>query len=195
MDHARAEGGRGQRRALGAAGMHHVEALRAAFIEDGDQIDDDARSAHRGFDRARIAHIGLHGMDLPDAAERLQEIGKLGPAHGDADAVAALGERAHDMAAEEAGAAENGDKGVGVGLKGHEVRTRAAILLFLGGIQDRPCAVQGDEEQARGYGGQIYPAPLGLGKQPTDCGRNCFGSHSTTSGNSTTKPMVTRNTA
>jgi hypothetical protein len=49
-------------------------------------------------------------VDLADAAERLQEIRKLGPAHGDADAVAALGERAHDMAAEKSRAAENGDE-------------------------------------------------------------------------------------
>ena len=45
-----------------------------------------------------------------------------------------------------------------------------------------------------GYLGQIHPAPLGLGKQPTDCGRSCFGSHSTTSGNSTVKAMVMKNT-
>ena len=119
MDHARAESGGGERGAFRAAGMHDVETLRAALIQDADEVDDDARSAHRGFDRARIAHIGLHGMDLADAAERLQEIGQFGPAHRNADAVAALGQRAHDMAAEKAGAAENGDEGVGVGLKGH----------------------------------------------------------------------------
>ncbi len=44
------------------------------------------------------------------------------------------------------------------------------------------------------YLGQIQPAPLGLGKQPTDCGRSCFGSHSTTSGNSTVKAIVMKNT-
>jgi hypothetical protein len=46
----------------------------------------------------------------------------------------------------------------------------------------------------RTYLGQIQPAPLGLGKQPTDCGSSCFGSHSTTSGNSTVKAMVKKNT-
>jgi len=45
-----------------------------------------------------------------------------------------------------------------------------------------------------GYLGQIHPVPLGLWKQPTDCGSSCFGSHSTTSGNSTVKAMVTRKT-
>jgi hypothetical protein len=40
------------------------------------------------------------------------------------------------------------------------------------------------------YGGQIQPVPLGLGKQPTDCGKNIFGNHSTTFGNNTTKPIT-----
>src|SRR5262245_11918499 len=45
-----------------------------------------------------------------------------------------------------------------------------------------------------GYFGQMNPWPLGLGKQPTDCGSSCFGSHSTTSGKSTVKPMVKKKT-
>jgi hypothetical protein len=44
------------------------------------------------------------------------------------------------------------------------------------------------------YGGQMYPAPVGLGKQPTDCGRNHFGSHRTTCGNSTVNAMVRKKT-
>jgi len=46
----------------------------------------------------------------------------------------------------------------------------------------------------RTYLGQIQPAPLGLRKQPTDCGRNHFGNHSTTSGNNAVKAMVMKNT-
>src|SRR5262252_4195908 len=45
-----------------------------------------------------------------------------------------------------------------------------------------------------GYGGQMYPVPVGDLKQPTDSGRNCFGSHSTTLGNSTVKAMVKKKT-
>jgi hypothetical protein len=68
-------------------------------------------SAERGrLDRGRIAQIGLHGVDLPDAAERLQEAGELGAAYRDTDAVAELGQRAHDVAAEKARAAEHGDE-------------------------------------------------------------------------------------
>jgi hypothetical protein len=40
----------------------------------------------------------------------------------------------------------------------------------------------------------MYPTPLGLGKQPTDCGSSCFGSHNTTSGSITVNAMVTKNT-
>jgi hypothetical protein len=57
-----------------------------------------------------MSHIGLDGVNLADPAERLQESGKLGAAHSHADAVSKLCERAHDVAAEEAGAAEYGDK-------------------------------------------------------------------------------------
>jgi hypothetical protein len=49
-------------------------------------------------------------MNLPDLSQRLQKARKLGPAHSDADAVSELRERAHDVTAEEAGAAEHGDK-------------------------------------------------------------------------------------
>ena len=45
--------------------------------------------------------------------------GKVGPAHGDADAIVAAGQRQDQMAAEETGAAENRDQGVVLGLEGH----------------------------------------------------------------------------
>lgn len=44
------------------------------------------------------------------------------------------------------------------------------------------------------YGGQMYPAPVGLGKQPTDCGRKNFGSHRTTWGKNTVNAMVRKKT-
>ena len=105
---------------FGAEPLHMIEALASALEQDADQIDDHGGVTHRAFDRARIAHIGLHRMNLADAAERLQMAGKFRPPHGDADAVAPFGERTHDMAAEKAGAAENGDQRVGVGLASHD---------------------------------------------------------------------------
>ena len=119
MDHARAVGGGGQRHLLGAVRLHGVEALPAALEQDADQVDDDVGVAHRGLDRAGVPHIGLHRMDLADPAERLQVAGEIGPAHRDADAVVALGQRPHQVAAEEAGAAENRDQRVVLGLEGH----------------------------------------------------------------------------
>src|SRR5205823_9850395 len=44
------------------------------------------------------------------------------------------------------------------------------------------------------YGGQMNPVPSGALKHPTDCGRNCFGSHNTTFGNITVNAMVRKNT-
>jgi hypothetical protein len=42
--------------------------------------------------------------------------------------------------------------------------------------------------------GQIYPAPLGFLKQPTDSGKRCFGSHSTTSGRKIDAAIVAKKT-
>ncbi len=92
--------------------MHRVELLPSAFGEDADQIDQHVGVARRGLDRRRVAQIGLHRVDLPDPAERLQMPGKLGPAHRHPDAVAAAGQRPHHVAAEKARAAIDGDQGV-----------------------------------------------------------------------------------
>ncbi len=93
--------GGGQRHLLGAEGLHGVEALPAALEQDADQVDDDVGVAHRGLDRPGVPDVGLHRVDLADPAERLQMAGEVGPAHRDADAVMALGQRPDQMAAEE----------------------------------------------------------------------------------------------
>ncbi len=110
MDQARAEGGGGERHRLGAEGVHRIEFLPTALEQNPDQIDHNIGVARRRLDRCRVAQIGLHRMDLADLSQRLQVAGELGPAHRDADAIAALGKRAHHMPAEEAGTAEDGDK-------------------------------------------------------------------------------------
>ena len=74
-------------------GLYRVEGLRAAFGQDPDQVDGDAGVAHRGFHRGRIAHIGLHGVDLANPAERLQVPGQFRPANRHPDAVTALRQR------------------------------------------------------------------------------------------------------
>ncbi len=60
-------------------------------------------------------------MDLADPAQGLQMAGEIGAAHRDADAVVALGERSHHVAAEETRAAEDRDQGVGISLRGHRL--------------------------------------------------------------------------
>ena len=99
--------------------LHGIEALTAPFEQYADQIDDHVGVAHRRLDRLRKAHIGLNRMDLPDPAERLQMAGQIRAAHGDADAVAAVGKRADHVAAEESRAAEHGDQRVKFAFQGH----------------------------------------------------------------------------
>ena len=102
MDHAGADGGRGQRHRLGAIGMDGVEALPAALKQMPTRLITTSASRAAASTESGIAQIGLHGVDLADPAKRLQMPGQLGPAHRYADAVAALGQRAHHMAAEKA---------------------------------------------------------------------------------------------
>ena len=91
----------------GAESMDGVETLAAVLVEDGDEIDDRVGVGDGAIDRPAIAEIGLDRLDPADHAERLQVTGEIGPADGGADAPAALEERAHDMAADETGAAED----------------------------------------------------------------------------------------
>ena len=86
--------------------VHGLETLAPALGQHADEIDHGVRALHGGGDRSRVAHIGLDGDNLADAAERLQKEGEIGPAAGHAHAPAAVGELAHDMAPDEAGAAE-----------------------------------------------------------------------------------------
>ena len=142
VDHARAMVGGGERDRFGAERLHGVEPLPAALEQDADQVDHDVGVAHRGLDRAGVAQVGLHRMDLADPAERLQMAGEVGPAHRDADAVVAPGQRPHQMAAEKAGAAEDRDQRVVVGLQGHgtALRGRDRLRRITGGAEGRPGA-------------------------------------------------------
>ena len=105
----------------GAFGLHGVEGLLAPGRENADEIDRGFGAAQRGGERIGIADIGLNGVDLADAAERLQMEGEVGTPRRDADAPAVARQRANQMAAEEAGAAEDGDDAI-LGLNvGHSI--------------------------------------------------------------------------
>ena len=58
-------------------------------------------------------------VDLADPAERLQVAGEVGPPASHPDAVALLAERPNHVAAEESGAAEDGDQRIHIGLGDH----------------------------------------------------------------------------
>ncbi len=61
-------------------------------------------------------------MDLADAAEGHDLAREIGPPHRDTNAIAALGQRPHYMAADEPRAAEDGDETTGrQALLGHGV--------------------------------------------------------------------------
>ena len=102
VDHSGADGACGARHRARAFGLDGVEALPAAFEQNADQVDHHVGIAHHRRDRLRVAHVGLHGMDLADAAKRLQMPAELRPAHRHADAVVPVGQRAHHVAADEA---------------------------------------------------------------------------------------------
>ncbi len=77
--------------------------------ENAGKIDNGVGAVHGALDGPAHPYIRGDRGDLADGAERLQEIRELRPAHRDPDPVAALDQRAHDMAADETGAAEDGD--------------------------------------------------------------------------------------
>src|ERR1700680_505440 len=100
MHQARAVGARRQCYLFGAVGMDRVEALAAALEKNADQIDQHRGAARSGLYRRRMPQISLHGVNLTDAAKRLQMIGEIGPAHRYSDPIVSLGERPHHMTAE-----------------------------------------------------------------------------------------------
>ncbi len=93
-----------------AIGLHGRKALAPRSFMNADEVDDRIGAAHGGRDRSRIAQIGLDRVDLTDHAQRLQEPGEIGPANRDAHAVAALDQRANDVAADKSRAAEDRDE-------------------------------------------------------------------------------------
>src|SRR5712691_657352 len=94
----------------GPCGLHRLPILPAALVKNADEIDDGLRPFRGAPDRIRIAKVCLHGVDLTDAALRLQVKCKIGPAHGHANSPSALGERPYHMAADEAGTSVNRDE-------------------------------------------------------------------------------------
>ena len=109
LDEASALDTGGLRHRPGARVLNRRESLTSLRREDADEVDDRIGAFRRFLDRPRKAQIGLHGHDLPDHPERLQEAREIGPAHGRAHAVAAPRQGLHHMPAEKARSAEDRD--------------------------------------------------------------------------------------
>ena len=101
---------RGLRHMARALVLHRGEGLLAGRKQDADEIDDRVGALRGGKQRVGKAHIGLHGVDLADAAERLEMAGKLGPPDRHPHARAGLGDGPHHMAADKARAAIDRDE-------------------------------------------------------------------------------------
>src|SRR3546814_10014336 len=79
-------------------------------VEAADEIDDRVAALDRARDAGRLADIHGNELHLPKPPQRFQE-GRLPRfALRDADARAARQQLLHDIAADEAAAAENGDQ-------------------------------------------------------------------------------------
>ena len=144
MDHARVECCRCARDGFGPRGLHGIELLPSALEQNADEIDHDVGLARGRLDRGRMAHVGLHGMDLADPSQRLEEAGKLGSTARDTDAVAELCQRAHNVTAEKTRAAEYGDECL------ERNGSHACSKSLARRIQDRFDAVQGAHLTTKG---------------------------------------------
>src|SRR5690606_22078231 len=90
--------------------VQRLEILLAALVHGRDEVDDGVGVFERGVDRLREAHIRLHQLHLADITHHAQFGAKVRTAHRNAHAVTALGQRAHDLLPDEAGAAEHNDE-------------------------------------------------------------------------------------
>src|SRR5690349_21752854 len=107
----------GLRRRRGKARSGNVDPVEVA-LEHADQVDDRVGPSDRPLDRPGIAHVGLDESDLPDLAQRLQEIGLARIALRNAEPHTRPGKRVAGIAADESAAAEHGDD-LAVALESH----------------------------------------------------------------------------
>jgi hypothetical protein len=103
----------------GAEDVKRVETLASGLRDHRDEVDDRIGALDGAVDRPAVAEIGLDRVDPAHAAARLEMAGEIGPADGGTDTPAALQEGAHEMAAEEAGAAKDRHQTLVVGHPRH----------------------------------------------------------------------------
>ena len=93
--------------------MQALEGATSGFIQDADQIDRGVRTTQGRSNLFRPGHVAADRLQLADRAGGLQLPGEVGTAAGDAHPPAAFGQRLDHLAADETGAAEDGDKAGG----------------------------------------------------------------------------------
>ena len=115
--------------ALSADRLNLGKTLPPALMHDTNEVDHGVGIAHGGPDRAGMAQIGLHAMNLPDPSEWLQMANEVWPAHGHADAITPLAQDADELTADKPGTAEDGHEPIHVGLSKHADFCRLAGSL------------------------------------------------------------------
>ena len=131
-----------QRDLLRAIRMHRLEALATALEQNSHEIDKYLRISGGRLDRSGMTQIGLHGMNLAHATQRLQMPGEFRPANRHPYAIMALGQSANHVTAEKSRSAINGDEGVVRAACAHAALDFRAEMPGNRPIQDRPKAVQ-----------------------------------------------------
>jgi hypothetical protein len=89
--------------------MDRAEAVDAAPVQDAHEIDDRVGTGHRRRDGPLVAQAGGDRRDLPDRAHRLQEQRAVRAPHRHPHDPAVARQALHQIAADEAGPAEDGD--------------------------------------------------------------------------------------
>ena len=114
------------RHGAGAIDVHGLEGLVAGLGQDADEVHRHLGVAQGRGERGRVAHVGLDGMDLPHAAERLEVVGEVRAAATGHDAEPGPGEGTHDVAPQESGGAEDGHLPIGreIGSGHHALHER-----------------------------------------------------------------------
>src|SRR5882762_2546259 len=92
-----------------AGHMYGLEGLPSRLGHDARKVDHSRGAVDGASNRIWKAHIGLHGIDLPDIAQRLQMSGQIGASHRRAHPPAIACKRLHRMSSGKTRPAEHGD--------------------------------------------------------------------------------------
>ena len=87
----------------GRAGMvHQLKGLGSAFPQDANAVDQRIVAGKEGGQQRLVADPDVKRHDLPDVAQRLEILGRLGVAAADGNDFAACGEPLDDISADKA---------------------------------------------------------------------------------------------